>query len=165
MVGKDQGLRYLCLNSSQLVNSWREKEDPSSYSKRTTTISELFIVKLSVRYIYILLILSQHLWIPYMYLMRNFAAWKKQTTLHASSYWGYAFGLCIRHPLVNLHYYFINVAFFLLWKVYLKTFQDGFRFRLVPSVAITVDNFMLKERKDLMWVRLVGEIWYFQLMG
>jgi hypothetical protein len=74
MVGKDQGLRYLCLNSSQLVNSWREKEDPSSYSKRTTTISELFIVKLSVRYIYILLILSQHLWIPYMYLMRNFAA-------------------------------------------------------------------------------------------
>jgi hypothetical protein len=58
MVGKDQGLRYLCLNSSQLVNSWRAKEDPSSYSKRTRTISELFIVKLSVRYIYIINIIT-----------------------------------------------------------------------------------------------------------
>ena len=59
-------------------------------------------------------ILSQHLWISYMNLMRNFAARKEQTTLHPSSYGGDAFRLSIRHSFIYLYYNFINEAFSLL---------------------------------------------------
>ena len=80
-----------------------------------------------------------------MNLMRNFAARKEQTTLHPSSYGGDAFRLSIRHSFIYLYYNFINEAFSLLRKVYLKTFQDSFRIRKVPSVVARISI------KDLMF--------------
>ena len=144
MEAKGKGLRYLCRSYLQLVSFWRGREDHNNSKRtKTTTTSELFIVKLIVRYI--LSILSQHLWISYMNLMRNFAARKEQTTLHPSSYGGDAFRLSIRHSFIYLYYNFINEAFSLLWKVYLKTFQDSFRIRKVPSVVARISI------KDLMF--------------
>ena len=69
-----------------------------------------------------LIILSQYLWVSNINLMRNLASRKKQAALHPLSYSRNALGLCVRHVLTYLNYYFIDESFSLRRKVYLKTF-------------------------------------------